>query len=142
MDTASKRTVRLVMIMIVVALLTTALVYTSFSASSETRTPSSLIDGNDPGENVRLAGTIVRGSATRDGETLRFRVSDTGGGKSVPVKYVGAVPDPFKDDGTREAIVSGRYRGGVFHADRDSLVTKCPSKFKKKEERKKSSKKA
>jgi cytochrome c-type biogenesis protein CcmE len=37
------------------------------------------------------------------------------------------VPDPFANG--REVIVSGRLRGHTFVGERDSLVTKCPSKF-------------
>ena len=39
----------------------------------------------------------------------------------------GAVPDPFKNG--REVIVTVRKRGGLFVGEKDSLVTKCPSKF-------------
>jgi len=61
------------------------------------------------------------------GGVLDFRVRDRSGSASVPVRYTGAVPDPFRTG--REVIVTVRERGGVFVADRDSLVTKCPSKF-------------
>ncbi len=37
------------------------------------------------------------------------------------------MPDPFRDG--REVIVSGELNRGTFVAERDSLVTKCPSKF-------------
>jgi cytochrome c-type biogenesis protein CcmE len=37
------------------------------------------------------------------------------------------VPDPFREG--REVIVTGHMDDGTFIADRDSLVTKCPSKF-------------
>ena len=37
------------------------------------------------------------------------------------------MPDPFREG--REVIVSGELRSGTFVAERDSLVTKCPSKF-------------
>jgi cytochrome c-type biogenesis protein CcmE len=37
------------------------------------------------------------------------------------------VPDPFADG--REVIVTGKVEDGTFAADRDSLITKCPSKF-------------
>ena len=47
------------------------------------------------------------------------------------MNYQGVVPDPFRDG--REVIVSGRLEGGTFVAERDSLVTKCPSKFTKEE---------
>ena len=37
------------------------------------------------------------------------------------------MPDPFREG--REVIVSGELQDGTFVAERDSLVTKCPSKF-------------
>ena len=45
----------------------------------------------------------------------------------MPVVYEGVVPDPFREG--REVIVSGELEDGTFVAERDSLVTKCPSKF-------------
>ena len=45
----------------------------------------------------------------------------------MPVSYVGAIPDPFRDG--REVIVNVRKTGSTFVGERDSLVTKCPSKF-------------
>ena len=52
---------------------------------------------------------------------------DRDGTTSVPVTYTGAVPDPFKEG--REVIVTVRKEGATFVGERDSLVTKCPSKF-------------
>jgi cytochrome c-type biogenesis protein CcmE len=46
------------------------------------------------------------------------------------VVYTGIVPDPFRVG--REVIVTGKYRNGTFVGERDSLVTKCPSKFQAK----------
>jgi cytochrome c-type biogenesis protein CcmE len=43
------------------------------------------------------------------------------------VTYRGAVPDPFRAG--REVIVDVRKEGGVFVGEKDSLITKCPSKF-------------
>lgn len=64
----------------------------------------------------------------RVGDVLLFRVRDRRGGASLPVRYRGAVPDPFRAG--REVIVSVREQGGSFIGAPDSLVTKCPSKFK------------
>ena len=65
---------------------------------------------------------------TRDGTTTHFRVRDrTGGHASVPVTYQGTLPDPFREG--REVIVTVRKQGDVFVGQKDSLVTKCPSKF-------------
>ena len=47
---------------------------------------------------------------------------------SVPVRYTGVVPDPFREG--REVIVTVHKQGATFVGQRDSLVTKCPSKFK------------
>ena len=72
---------------------------------------------------------MKRGSVERDDEVLRFRIRDRNGTASVPVRYTGAVPDPFREG--REVIVKGKMENGLFVAEEDSLVTKCPSKFKK-----------
>ncbi len=62
-----------------------------------------------------------------------FRVMDRKGGASIPVRYVGAVPDPFRDG--REVIIDvKRGDGGVFVGEKDTLVTKCPSKFSEKQQ--------
>jgi cytochrome c-type biogenesis protein CcmE len=45
----------------------------------------------------------------------------------VPVSYTGAVPEPFREG--REVIVTVRRQGAGFIGERDSLITKCPSKF-------------
>jgi cytochrome c-type biogenesis protein CcmE len=45
----------------------------------------------------------------------------------VLVRYTGAVPDPFRAG--REVIVTVRKDGTGFTGEKDSLVTKCPSKY-------------
>jgi cytochrome c-type biogenesis protein CcmE len=79
-----------------------------------------------------MTGKVVNGSIKHVGDNLRFRVRDRDGTASVPVSYAGVVPDPFRDG--REVIVSGELEKGTFVAERDSLVTKCPSKFTKDEQ--------
>jgi cytochrome c-type biogenesis protein CcmE len=59
-------------------------------------------------------------------------VRDRNGTVSVPVRYVGTVPDPFREG--REVIVTVRKQGNTFVGERDSLVTKCPSKFSDKQQ--------
>jgi cytochrome c-type biogenesis protein CcmE len=129
MDPSRKRTVRLVIALSVAVLLAGALVYTSFSASTEARQPSELIKSGEQGRSYELTGKVVAGSVDRGGDVLRFRVRDRTGTASVPVRYTGAVPDPFREG--REVIVTGAMRNGSFVAEKDSLVTKCPSKFSK-----------
>jgi cytochrome c-type biogenesis protein CcmE len=128
MDPSRKRKVRLVVALGVAVCLAAALVYTSFSASSEAAKPSQLKEGRS----YELTGKVVDGSVSRAGDELRFRVRDRDGKASVPVVYTGSVPDPFREG--REVIVSGELRNGTFVGERDSLVTKCPSKFTKDEQ--------
>lgn len=127
MDPSRKRKLRLAVALGVAVCLASALVYTSFSASSEAAKPSELREGRS----YELTGKVVKDSVRRDGDELRFEVRDRDGTESVPVTYAGVVPDPFRAG--REIIVSGELKGGTFVAERDSLVTKCPSKFTKDE---------
>ncbi len=128
MDPSRKRKIRLVVALGAALILAGALAYTSFSASSEARTPSQLVAGSDAGRSYQLTGKVADGSVRRKGATLTFRVRDRDGVASVPVRYTGTVPDPFREG--REVIVTVRRQGDVFVGERDSLVTKCPSKFK------------
>ena len=133
MDPSRKRRLRLAIALSVAVLLAGALVYTSFSASTQASTPSDVVSSAEPGRSYELTGKVVDGSVKRDGERLRFAVRDRNGSTSVPVSYAGVVPDPFREG--REVIVSGKVEGETFVAERDSLVTKCPSKFTKDEEK-------
>ncbi|MEJ7789168.1 MAG: cytochrome c maturation protein CcmE [Thermoleophilaceae bacterium] len=133
MDPSRKRRLRLVIALSVAILLASALVYTSFSASTQASTPSEVVSSAEPGRSYELTGKVVDGSVKREGERLRFAVRDREGSTSVPVSYEGVVPDPFREG--REVIVSGEVEGKTFVAERDSLVTKCPSKFTKDEEK-------
>jgi cytochrome c-type biogenesis protein CcmE len=128
MDPSRKRKIRLVVALGAAVCLAVALVYTSFSASSEAAKPSELQEGRS----YELTGKVVKDSVDRDGDELRFDIRDRDGTESVPVVYTGVVPDPFREG--REVIVSGELERGTFQAERDSLVTKCPSKFTKESE--------
>ena len=125
MDPARKRKIRLAVTLGIAVCLAATLLYTSFSASTEASKPSEL----KPGRSYEVTGRVVNASVKRDGDRLRFRIRDRDGTQSVPVVYSGVVPDPFREG--REVIVSGELRQGTFVAERDSLVTKCPSKFTK-----------
>jgi len=126
-DPSRKRKIRLVVALSVAVLLAVALVYTSFSASSEAKEPSQLI-GAASGGSYELTGRVVKGSVRHRGEGLSFRVADRENvDQSIPVTYTGTIPDPFR--GGREIVLAGTMESGVFVGERDTLVTKCPSKF-------------
>ena len=127
MDPDRKRKIRLVVALAAAVLLATALVYTSFSASTNARTPSELLAAG-PGEPAEVYGDVVAGSVERSGGKLEFEIADReDAAAAVPVAYEGQVPDPFREG--REVIVTGELVGGTLVAEKDSLITKCPSKF-------------
>jgi len=128
MDPSRKRRVRLVVALTAAMLLAGALIYTSFSAATDAKQPSQLLVSSTAGRSYELTGKVVNGSIVRNGDSMRFAVRDRNGtGRALPVTYSGEVPDPFR--GGREIIVKGTMKGGTFVGERDSLVTKCPSKF-------------
>jgi cytochrome c-type biogenesis protein CcmE len=128
MDPARKRTVRLTVALSAAVVLASALIYTSFSAASPALSPSQLVHQAQPGRSYQLTGTVVDGSVHREGAVLHFGVEDRVGGTTIPIAYTGTVPDPFREG--REVIVTVEKQGGAFIGERDSLITKCPSKYK------------
>jgi cytochrome c-type biogenesis protein CcmE len=125
-DPARKRKIRLVVALSAAVLLAAGLVYTSFSSSTEAKQPSQLLQAN-AGGTYELTGKVVPGTIQHQGDDLRFMISDRDGSHAIPVTYTGTVPDPFRDG--REVIVTGELENGTFVGERDSLITKCPSKF-------------
>lgn len=125
-DPQRKRKIRLVVALSVAVLLAGALVYTSFSAATAAKEPSQLLNAA-PGTSYDLTGKVVKGSVHNQGEGIRFRVVDRDGEGEIPVTYDGTVPDPFR--GGREIVLTGEVANGVFVGERDTLTTKCPSKF-------------
>jgi cytochrome c-type biogenesis protein CcmE len=127
MDPNRKRKIRLVAALGIAVLLAVALVYTSFSASTEAKEPSQLLSAA-PGTSYEMTGRVVRGSIERRGNGIAFEVVDRdGSGRPLPVTYTGTVPDPFR--GGREIVLTGAIENGTFVGEPDTLITKCPSKF-------------
>jgi cytochrome c-type biogenesis protein CcmE len=128
MNPARKRTVRLVVALSAAVILASALIYTSFSAASPTVTPSQLVREAVPNRSYQLTGKVKVGSVRHEGETLYFSIQDRAGEASVPLSYTGEVPGPFREG--REVIVNVEKQGDRYVGQRDSLITKCPSKYK------------
>jgi cytochrome c-type biogenesis protein CcmE len=128
MNPARKRVVRLVVALTAALLLASALVYTSFSAASPALSPSQLIRQAVPGRSYQLTGTVLPHSVKHEGEVLGFEVRDRAGEDAVPVRYTGTVPNPFKEG--REVIVTVQKQGGAYVGEPNSLITKCPSKYR------------
>lgn len=127
MDPSRKRVIRLTVALTAALLLASALVYTSFAAGRDELTASQLLSRAKPGQSYILAGTVLSGSVSHDGQALLFRVRDPKLKVSVPVRYTGVVPDPFREG--RAVLVTVHEQGSQFIGEPDSLTTKCPSKY-------------
>ncbi len=126
MARSSGSPVRLVVALSVAAALAVFLLYVSVAGGTPSIQPSQLKGRT---AEVALVGKVI-GTPAGDGHAaqgLRFHLQDVEGSASVPVVYRGSVPDQFKVG--REVRLEGRLRSGVFVAKRDSLRTKCPSKY-------------
>jgi cytochrome c-type biogenesis protein CcmE len=128
MNPARKRTVRLIVALSAAVVLASALIYTSFSAASPALTPTQLARQAQPGRSYEVTGKVAQGSVHRDGAVLYFSVADRAGSTAIPLAYTGTVPDPFREG--REVIVTVEKQGGRYVGERNSLITKCPSKYK------------
>ena len=118
---------RLIVALSVAAALAIFLIYTSIAGGGTSTLKPSELNGRT--KQVQLVGMVVgpvSGNSYRPGG-LRFRLRDIGGKTTVPVVYTGEVGPSFKAD--RNILVTGRLRNGVFVSKRDSMITKCPSKY-------------
>lgn len=123
---------RLVIALVVASLLSVFLIYNTFAGASTLIVTVAQLRANAngaAGKTVTLAGTVVHSSGSGDTakDPLRFTLADFATHQSVPVSYVGTVPDAFQDG--RSIIINGRLDHGVFVGVRDSLLTKCPSHY-------------
>lgn len=130
MDPSRKRAIRLIVALTAALLLASALIYTSFSAGRDELTAGQLLKRAQPGQSYLLAGTVLNGSVRREGDVTLFRVRDPKLSLSVPVRYTGVVPDPFRAGrGVVVAVQEQRMGDPVFVGQQNSLTTKCPSKY-------------
>ena len=117
---------RLVIALSVAFVLAVFLLYTSIAGGGTPSLQPGQLDGRN-GE-VTLGGIVVGTPTGNAHDTpLRFRLKDRHGSATVPVRYWGSVPDLFRAG--REIAVTGALRNGTFVAQRNTLVTKCPSKY-------------
>ena len=118
----------------VAAVLAIFLLYVSIAGGRTPQLEPSQLPGHH--ERVMLVGKVVgpiRGSGYSPGG-LRFKLADIDSKSKMMARvvYHGSVPDLFKLG--RHVVVEGRApesfgRPITFVAQRDSLVTKCPSKY-------------
>jgi cytochrome c-type biogenesis protein CcmE len=118
---------RLVIALSVAAVLAVFLLYTSIAGGTPSIAPSELSGKTGV---VTLVGLVQPGyKGDPYGNGLRFQLRDRKGGSpsKVSVLYTGSLSEQFRVN--REVSVKGELRNGTFVAVKDSLVTKCPSKY-------------
>ena len=122
---------RLIVALSVAAVLAVFLIITAFASGSTPQVQPGELGAT---EGVVALGGVVVGKPRGDarGEGLRFTLRDVKGSATIPVVYTGSVPDLFRTG--REVMLKGEVERGTFVAERDSLVTKCPSKYAPNEE--------
>ena len=119
---------RLVIALSVAAVLAVFLLYTSIAGGGTPSVEPSELSGTTGV--VTVVGMVLPGyKGDPYGDGLRFRLRDRKGGASsaVTVLYTGSLSDQFRAG--REVSVRGELRNGTFVGKKDSLVTKCPSKY-------------
>ena len=123
MDPDRKRKIRLVVALATAVLLATALVYTSFNASTEARSPSELL-AEEPAGASEVYGKVVAGSVERQGTDMtlrdrRPRRPDQGGAGRLLGPGAGPVSRGPRGDRRRRA---GRRHAGRREGQPDHEV--------------------
>ncbi|MEM8629790.1 MAG: cytochrome c maturation protein CcmE [Pseudomonadota bacterium] len=110
-----RRRIQVIVLAFVALAASTALIgYAMRDGINFFRSPSQIVaEPPGPSETFRIGGLVEEGTLIRgQGEVVRFSVTD--GGASVPVTYVGVLPDLF---GEGEGMVgTGQFVNGVFQA--------------------------
>ncbi len=92
--------------------------------------PTDVVEKNvAPGSRIRLGGLVKPGSLTR-GDNLQVRFEVTDGNKTVPVTYIGILPDLFREG--QGVVTEGALdTAGLFKAD--SVLAKHDENYMPKE---------
>jgi cytochrome c-type biogenesis protein CcmE len=129
-----KSRLRFTLALTVAAVLGGALLYFSIGGALQTYVSPAQLLSSTPGQVYRLDAIVSQQPVVNPQDQadsprgLRFWVQDKQNAAArVLVIYTGLVPDAFK--ATREVVVTGTRSGNTFVAQRNSMITKCPSKF-------------
>jgi len=110
-----KRRIQIILVsFLAIAGILVALAFLPKDAFQYFRSPSEVL--SEPprqGEIFRMGGLVEEGTLIR-GEGLEVRFSVTDGGGSVPVIYVGVLPDLFEEN--QGMIGTGSYVNDIFEA--------------------------
>ncbi|HEY9039705.1 MAG TPA: cytochrome c maturation protein CcmE [Roseovarius sp.] len=110
-----KRRIQVISVAAIALVISTGLIgYAMRDGINFFRSPSEIVaDPPGPAEVFRIGGLVETGTLKRgEGAEIRFAVTD--GGASIPVSYIGVLPDLFGED--QGMIGLGSYDGATFRA--------------------------
>ena len=84
-------------------------------------------DRRPAGKTYQLTGKVAEGTGRSAAPSTSSACATAPGTASVPVRYTGSVPDPFRRGARSSSTCASR--AACSSGEKDSLVTKCPSKF-------------
>ncbi len=109
------------------------LVWTSFMGSFQfALTPTEFLakEAQYKGQ-VKISGTVLKGSMSSSGLEHSFSISDEKG--TLDVHYKGIAPNTFREGA--EVVVSGRFDPATRVFEATELLAKCASKYQAKEQK-------
>jgi cytochrome c-type biogenesis protein CcmE len=133
-----KRSIGLLVALLVMGGGILTLVFTSFEdAAIYSKGVDELIKDRDrlASRNVRVEGTLVKGTLTRRDQPCEYRFRITKNGAELPVHYAQCVvPDTFRDmPGMDVAVTAEGKLSPAGHFEANHIMAKCPSKYEMKE---------
>lgn len=129
-----RKRIQFIVVIIIVVVLFLFLVISGFqSVLTYYYTADEFLSKSDSlqGQRVRVSGQVAENSVKQDLESQKIEFLLTDGKRTIPVVYIGVVPDTFKPGG--DVIVEGMLDSqGVFQAD--TLLVACPAKYQSQKE--------
>lgn len=135
---APKRNVGLLVALLVIVAGILGLVFTSFKeAAIYSKGVDELVRERDrlTERNVRVEGTLVKGTLTRRDQPCEYRFRMQKNGAEIPVHYAQCVvPDTFRDvPGMNVAVTAEGKLSEQGHFEASHIMAKCPSKYEMKD---------
>lgn len=134
----AKRSVALLAGLLVASGAILTLVFTSFDdAAIYSRNVDELVSQREKlmGRNIRVEGTLKKGTLTRRDEPCEFRFTITGKSSEIAVHYPRcSVPDTFRDVPGMDVMATAEGTlDASGHFEASNIMAKCPSKYEMKE---------
>jgi cytochrome c-type biogenesis protein CcmE len=133
-----KRNLGLLVALLVMVVGVLGLVFTSFKeAAIYSKGVDELMRERDrlTERNVRVEGTLVKGTLTRRDQPCEYRFRMQKNGTEIPVHYAQCVvPDTFRDvPGMNVAVTAEGKLSEQGHFEASHIMAKCPSKYEMKD---------